>query len=70
MKDVEVTGYFDPSDANAESIRDLYNIPRFETAEELIRASDAIDIVAPTTQHFQLCESAIRMGKHVFVENL
>ncbi|WP_341841226.1 Gfo/Idh/MocA family oxidoreductase [Chitinophaga caseinilytica] len=69
MKDVEVTGYFDPSDANAESIRETYpDLRRFEAAEELIRASDAIDIVAPTTQHFQLCETAIRMGKHVFVE--
>src|SRR5690606_28100956 len=41
---------------------------RFTSAEELILAVDAIDIVAPTTQHYQLCELAIRNGKHVFVE--
>jgi predicted dehydrogenase len=34
----------------------------------LIQASDAIDIIAPTTQHFKLCEQAIRNGKHIFVE--
>ncbi|MVT11058.1 Gfo/Idh/MocA family protein [Chitinophaga tropicalis] len=68
MKDVEVVGFFDPSDANAESVARQYPIPRYTSAEELIQASDAIDIIAPTTQHFRLCEQAIRNGKHIFVE--
>jgi predicted dehydrogenase len=68
MKDVEVVGFFDPGSANAESVAQQYQIPRFTSAEELIQASDAIDIIAPTTQHFQLCEQAIRNGKHIFVE--
>lgn len=68
MKDVEVVGFFDPSDANAESVAGQYPIPRYTSAEELIQASDAIDIIAPTTQHFRLCEQAIRNGKHIFVE--
>jgi predicted dehydrogenase len=68
IKDVEVVGFFDPSDANADSVAQQYPIPRFPTAEELIQASDAIDIIAPTTQHFRICEMAIRNGKHIFVE--
>ncbi|RPD38981.1 Gfo/Idh/MocA family protein [Chitinophaga barathri] len=68
MKDVEVVGFFDPSEDNARGVHDLYEIKRFDSAEELIMASDAVDIVAPTTQHFSLCEMAIRNGKHVFVE--
>jgi predicted dehydrogenase len=68
MKDVEVAGFFDPNDANADGVQEQYKISRFTSAEELIKASDAIDIVAPTTQHFALCEMAIRNGKHVFVE--
>lgn len=68
IKDVEVVGFFDPSDSNAASVAQQYQIPRFSTAEELILASDAIDIIAPTTQHFKLCEMAIRNGKHIFVE--
>ncbi|WP_343692345.1 Gfo/Idh/MocA family oxidoreductase [Chitinophaga sp.] len=68
IKDVEVVGFFDPSDSNAASVTQQYQIPRFSTAEELILASDAIDIIAPTTQHFKLCEMAIRNGKHIFVE--
>ncbi len=31
-------------------------------------ASDLVDVVAPTTVHFELCEKAIKKGKHVFVE--
>jgi predicted dehydrogenase len=31
-------------------------------------ACDAVDIVAPTNFHFELCEMAIRKGRHVFVE--
>jgi predicted dehydrogenase len=34
----------------------------------LLDACDAVDIVAPTTFHFELCEAAIKKGKHVFVE--
>src|SRR3954467_5662839 len=68
MKDVEVVGFYVPANTNADSISEQYKIPRFDAAEELILASDAIDIVAPTTQHFKLCEVAIRNGKHIFVE--
>ncbi|GAA0538590.1 Gfo/Idh/MocA family oxidoreductase [Chitinophaga japonensis] len=68
MKDVEVVGFYDPSNANAASVAAQYQIPRFTIAEELILAADAINIVAPTTQHFKLCEIALRNGRHIFVE--
>ena len=34
----------------------------------MLNKIDAADIVAPTTYHFELCEAAIKKGKHVFVE--
>jgi predicted dehydrogenase len=69
MKDVQVVGYFDPSEDNALKVKELYgDLKRFDSPESLIQEVDAIDIVAPTTQHFKLCELAIRNGKHVFVE--
>src|SRR4030095_13329456 len=43
-------------------------LPRFLDAERLMDACDAIDVVAPTPFHFDLCEKAIKRGKHVFVE--
>lgn len=68
MKDVEVVGFYDPSNANAAGVTEQYQIPRFTMAEELIQQVDAIDIVSPTTTHFNLCELALRNGKHIFVE--
>lgn len=68
MKDVELVGFFDPSDDAAQQVTEKYQIPRFLDPELLMDAVDAIDIVAPTTYHFDLCRKAIRKGKHVFVE--
>jgi predicted dehydrogenase len=68
IEGVQLTGFVDTDDANAAQVAQKYQIPRFTNVEELIDASDALDIVAPTTSHFQLCELAIKKGKHVFVE--
>ena len=35
---------------------------------KLVAACDAVDIVAPTSYHFEICKAAILKGKHVFVE--
>lgn len=68
IKNVELVGFYDPNDAMAREVEDKYQLTRFADAEKLIDACDAVDIVAPTTFHFDLCERAIRQGKHVFVE--
>lgn len=64
----ELVGFYDPEDANAVEVSEKYNLKRFEDAESLLKVIDAADIVAPTDQHFLLCEKAIKNGKHVFVE--
>jgi predicted dehydrogenase len=63
-----LTGFFDPNDETAQAVSTQYNIKRYLEEEELIAACDAIDIVAPTNFHFDICEKAIRNGKHIFVE--
>ena len=68
IKRAELIGFVDPDDASARDVADKYQLPRFTDADSLIDACDLIDIVAPTPLHFQLCEKAIRKGKHVFVE--
>lgn len=64
----ELVGFFDPNDDTAKEVADKYQIPRFLDEDSLINAADIIDVVAPTHFHFELCEKAIRKGKHVFVE--
>src|SRR5678810_75947 len=64
----ELVGFYDPNDETAKEVSEKYQLPRFNKTDALINSSDAIDIVAPTNFHFDLCERAIRKGKHVFVE--
>jgi len=68
IDDAEVIGFYDPNDDNALAVAEQYQIKRYESAEALMDECDAVDIVAPTVYHFELCEMAIRKGKHVFVE--
>ncbi len=68
IEGIQLIGFCDPDDANAKLVTEKYGLTRFEDVEKLIDACDALDIVAPTSFHFELCESAIKKGKHVFVE--
>ncbi len=68
IKEIALTGFYDPDDRNAAQVEEQYNLKRYTDPAELINVSDAIDIVAPTTRHFEICELAIRHGKHIFVE--
>ena len=68
IDDVTVIGFCDTDEINAKAVNEKYKIKRFENAEELLDDCDAIDIVAPTSYHYELCALALRKGKHVFVE--
>jgi predicted dehydrogenase len=65
---VQLVGFYDPDDAIAKDVAEKYQLKRFRDIDELIAASDAIDVVTPTQYHFDICEKAIKKGKHVFVE--
>ena len=64
----ELVGFYDPSDETSNEVSEKYQLCRFTDADLLIDGCDAIHIVAPTNFHFELCEKAIRKGRHVFVE--
>lgn len=68
IPDIDLVGFYDPDDDTASQVSEKYQLPRFLDADALMDACDAIDVVAPTTYHFEWCEKAIKKGKHVFVE--
>ena len=68
IEGVELVGFYDPNDRAAKAVAEKYELRRYSSAEELMALCDAADIVAPTNYHFELCQMAVRMGKHVFVE--
>ena len=68
IANVEIVGFYDPHDDNAKEVSERYQLPRFLDTDTLMDTCDAIDVVAPTNYHYELCEKAIRKGKHIFVE--
>ncbi len=68
IEGVKLVGFYDPNEANAKEVAAHYGLKRFTDPDKLVESCDAVDIIAPTNFHFELCERAIRKGKHVFVE--
>src|ERR1022692_3762913 len=68
ITEVQLIGFFDPNDEIANEVSEKYQLQRFLNEDELIESCDAVDIIAPTNFHFNLCKKAIRKSKHVFVE--
>lgn len=68
IKNAEVVGFYDPDDNNAKEVEEKYQVRRFTDINALLDICDAADIVAPTNLHFELCQAAIKKGRHVFVE--
>ncbi len=68
INDVEVVGFVDPNDEVANEVMEKHGIKRFFDTEDFLSRCDAIDIVTPTNYHYEWCEKAIKLGKHVFVE--
>lgn len=65
---IKLMGFYDPSDESAAIVKEKYKLKRYKDAGALIDACDAVDIVAPTISHYDLCKMAILKSKHVFVE--
>ena len=64
----EVAGFCDPDNDVAAAVAETFDIQRFANYQNLLDAVDVVDIVTPTTTHFELAKKAIEQGKHVFIE--
>ncbi|NBO58240.1 MAG: gfo/Idh/MocA family oxidoreductase [Chitinophagia bacterium] len=65
---IDIVGFYDPDDKNAEEVIVSYGLKRYTDMNQLMEDADAIDVVTPTQFHYQVCEAALRKTKHVFVE--
>jgi len=68
IKDVNIISFFDPNDINAPIIEKAHQIKRYYDLEMLIDICEAMDIIAPTSEHYQLCIKCLEKDKHVFKE--
>jgi predicted dehydrogenase len=65
---VEFTGVFDANAAAARKIAARHNARVFNSIAAAAAASDALNIVTPTTTHFEIAKQLLLQGKHVLVE--
>src|ERR1017187_2222556 len=65
---VEPVGIHDSSAETARKIAAKHNARIFNSVAEAAAAADALNIVTPTTTHFELAKSLLQQGKHVLVE--
>lgn len=66
--DAKVVGIYDTDQKVAARVSEEFGVPYEREFETLLGQCDCIDIVTPTTTHYEYIEHAIRAGKHVFVE--
>ena len=65
---VELTGIFDAHAETARKIGEKHKLHVFKSVAEAAAASEALNIVTPTTTHFDLAKQLLTLGKHVLVE--
>ncbi len=66
--EVELIGFYDPDDTQSEAVIAKYNVVRYTDMNSLIEAADAIDIVSPTTSHYDIAKRCLLSSKHLFIE--
>jgi predicted dehydrogenase len=65
---VEFAGIYDVSSEQAGKFAQKYHVRAFGSAAEATAAADALNIVTPTTTHYDLAKGLLEQGKHVLVE--
>jgi predicted dehydrogenase len=65
---VEFVGLYDVSAEAARKSAEKHHVRAFNSLAEAVAASDAVNVVTPTTTHFELAQALLQQGKHVLLE--
>ena len=68
IPEVELVGIYDNNAEVAATVRERYQVHVFETIEQTLTAAEAVSVVVPTRQHFQVASQALETSCHVFIE--
>ncbi len=63
-----LVGVYDIDQEKAQKIARELGVKAFHSLDELWPQVDAVNVVTPTTVHFQVAKEALNQGKHVFIE--
>ena len=65
---VDLVGIYDVNKGLMQEVSSAYNVPSMESLNELLKKVDAISIVTPTKNHFEVADKALNQGCHIFIE--
>ena len=68
MDSFHLAGLYDIKPELSTATGKALNIPAFSDYKELLEHCGAVLIATPTSSHFEYAETAIRRGRHVFIE--
>ncbi len=65
---VKLIGFYDTNESNTEEVSKDLGLSSFNSVDDLIEASDIVDIVTPTLSHYEIAVAALKKSKHLFIE--
>lgn len=68
IESLELTGIYDPDSERAQEVANEFGCRIFPSYEQLLAESEAVDLITPTSTHFELAKKALQHTRHVFVE--
>lgn len=68
VKEAYLSGIFDTDEDKSKKLAAEIGTRSFDSFEQMLENVDALNIVTPTSTHFELAKKAIQSGKHVFIE--
>jgi predicted dehydrogenase len=64
----DFVGFYDANEEIRRKVANEFGVKAFDSMETLVNACDAVDIVTPTTFHFECAALALKSNKHIFIE--
>ncbi|MEJ6951179.1 Gfo/Idh/MocA family oxidoreductase [Natronospora cellulosivora (SeqCode)] len=69
LKDIcELVGIYDVDYSHAKKIANSFGVKAFESMDKLMKEVDAVNIVTPTSTHYELAKKAIDNNLHLLIE--
>ena len=68
VESAELVGVYDTDQEKAEQVARELNTISFKTQDELLEKADAVNIVTPTSDHYNTAAQALQQDCHLFIE--
>ncbi|MBT3233059.1 MAG: Gfo/Idh/MocA family oxidoreductase [Calditrichaeota bacterium] len=68
LQNVQVSGIWDSDPETLERIATEFKVRAADSLDDLIENSDAVDVVTPTSTHFDVGSKVLKAGKPLFIE--